>query len=272
MSCSMSLMYAGYPSPSPPPISPPAYPPLPPDPPGNPPYPPYPPFSPPGNCSAGYEYNPESMVNGGCMIVVAAWVVYVLLGCGCCCCFALCCGCCYKADSICPAERRPTAMMRRSTALAPLHNRASQFAAAANKRRSSLMRRGSQPEKEATPAEAPRPLKITDSMFDKVHPCQMAALEAEAAKEAGALPVVQPNDPTHSLMFKGSASDRAEAQKAYAERLHAEKKAADDARHAERKRAALEKVAERKRERAAAGQGLQSKRRAAEGEDGALEA
>ena len=117
-------------------------------------------------------------------------------------------------------------------------------------------------------AEAPRPLKITDSMFDKVHPCQMAALEAEAAKEAGALPVVQPNDPTHSLMFKGSASDRAEAQIAYAERL----KAADDARHAERKRAALEKVAERKRERAAAGQGLQSKRRAAEGEDGALEA
>ena len=202
------------------------------------------------------------------MIVVAAWVVYVLLGCGCCCCFALCCGCCYKADSICPAERRPTAIMRRSTALAPLHNRASQFAAEAKRRSSLGMRRGSQREKEATPAEAPRPLKITDSMFDKVHSCQMAALEAEAAKEAGALPVVQPNDPTHSLMFKGSASDRAEAQKAYAERLHAEKKAADDARHAERKRAALEKVAERKRERAAAGQGLQSKRRAAEGEDG----
>ena len=162
--------------------------------------------------------------------------------------------------------------MRRSTALAPLHNRASQFAAEAKRRSSLGMRRGSQREKEATPAEAPRPLKITDSMFDKVHPCQMAALEAEAAKEAGALPVVHPNDPTHSLMFKGSASDRAEAQKAYAERLHAEKKAADDARHAERKRAALEKVAERKRERAAAGQGLQSKRRAAEGEDGALEA
>jgi hypothetical protein len=160
--------------------------------------------------------------------------------------------------------------MRRSTALAPLHNRASQFAAEAKRRSSLGMRRGSQ--KEATPAEAPRPLKITDSMFDKVHPCQMAALEAEAAKEAGALPVVHPNDPTHSLMFKGSASDRAEAQKAYAERLHAEKKAADDARHAERKRAALEKVAERKRERAAAGQGLQSKRRAAEGEDGELEA
>ena len=177
----MRHMFAGYPSPSPPPISPPAYPPLPPDPPGNPPYPPYPPFSPPGNCSAGYEYNPESMVNGGCMIVVAAWVVYVLLGCGCCCCFALCCGCCYKADSICPAERRPTAMMRRSTALAPLHNRASQFAAEAKRRSSLGMRRGSQ--KEATPAEAPRRSRSPTDVRQGA-PRQMAALEAEAAKEA----------------------------------------------------------------------------------------
>ena len=72
--CSMSVMYAGYPSPSPPPISPPAHPPL---------RPTRPAIhhthhtrrSSAGNCSAGYEHSPESRVNGGCMVV--AWVVYV---------------------------------------------------------------------------------------------------------------------------------------------------------------------------------------------------
>ena len=62
--------------------------------------------------------------------------------------------------------------MRRSTARRR-GTRASQFAAEAKRRSSLGMRRGSQREK-ATPDEAPRPLKITDSMFDKVHPCQMA--------------------------------------------------------------------------------------------------
>ena len=60
----------------------------------------------------------------------------------------------------------------------------------------------------------------------KVHPQIAAQLEAQRAREAAGPPDVQPNDPTQSLMFKGSAEDRRAAQVAYAKRVKAEAEAA----------------------------------------------